>query len=95
MVTLEIGLMTIDMILKPFKVDSKGSSGSDEGANVFLILPFQDEAARGIRIPAYFSIRGREPELTCSPIDAIRSPSYSGTRRVTIDYSEATATKPY
>ena len=55
MASVSIGLMKIDMILKPFKVEGGTRSGSDEGANVFIILPFEDNDGQGVRIPAYYS----------------------------------------
>lgn len=94
-VSLTIGLMSIDMIMKPFRVNDGTNSGSDEGANVFIILPFQDGASNGIRIPAYYSERNKEPELTCSVSDAMKSPTHSGTRRIVQEYNNVTLTKPY
>ena len=93
--TVTLGLVTIEMILKPYKVEAQGKTGSDEGANVFIILPFEDNSSHGIRIPAYYSERGREPELTCSVSDAMKSPIHSGTRRVVSDYKSVTKVRPY
>jgi hypothetical protein len=88
-----IGLMTIEMIYKPAKMGEGKIVGSDEGANVFILLPFEDDAKNGIRIPAYYSERGKNPELKASPAEAMRSPTFAGVRRVIHDLDNPSYTK--
>ena len=88
--TLMVGIDQIDMIYKPYN----GYSGSSEGANVFIQLPFKDNEGNAIRISCYYSERGKEPVLMASNSSITSSPTYSGVRRV-CTAGKVDMTRPY
>lgn len=65
-----IGFMTIRMVFKPLTIEGGISTGSDEGANVFILLPFSDDGSKlgseKLEIKCYYSERGSEHRLTAS-----------------------------
>lgn len=90
---IEIGFITLNMVWVPHRRIGGASKGSDEGANVFIKLPFVD-AGEGTQaqISAYYSERGREPVLRANPPEGMRSKLYTGPRR--IKYQSRVDTSP-
>ena len=73
------------MIWKPLSVVNGTRSGSDEGANVFIYLPFSDSGLSSdsrYQAAGYYSERASSPALTLSVDDANRN-NRRGPKRVT------------
>lgn len=91
----KVGLMNIDMIFKPYNITEQGANGSDEGANVFLALPFQDNTNQGIRIPCYYTERSGSPVLMASVPNGMSSKATSSVRRVVSKRANPDVTAPF
>ena len=81
---IDIGFIRIHMIWKPLKIVNDNRSGSDEGANVFIYLPFSSSGLSSdtrYQIPGYYSERSNKPSLTVV-VDDINKNTRRGPRRV-------------
>jgi len=94
---IDLALCQLDMIFKPMQVnpETQQSSGSNEGANVFMTMPFKDDEGKGLRIPCYYTERNGSPELICSPPDNMSQPLASGVRRVTQELRNVTTSRGF
>ena len=89
-VSLSIGFLNFQMIWKPIKMTSLGTSGSDEGASVFITLPFFEGSTENIiKTAAYYSERTNNRTLTV--IDFNHSKSKEKKRVI---YSENVSIEP-
>lgn len=63
--SITIGFLNFQMIWKPLRMTTTGNSGSDEGASVFISVPFFEGASEDlIKTTAYYSERNNAPSLT-------------------------------
>lgn len=63
--TITIGFLNFQMIWKPLRMNTTGNSGSDEGASVFISVPFFKGAPEDvIKTTAYYSERNNSSTLT-------------------------------
>ena len=62
--SITIGFLNFQMIWKPLKNTNLGNSGSDEGASVFINVPFFVGSSEDlIKTTAYYSERSNQPTL--------------------------------
>jgi|SaaInlV_100m_DNA_2_1039680.scaffolds.fasta_scaffold19638_2 hypothetical protein len=63
--SITIGFLNFQMIWKPMKMTTTGNSGSDEGASVFINVPFFKGATEDIiKTTSYYSERNNMSTLT-------------------------------
>lgn len=77
---ISVGFMTLRMVWKPLKREGGVDSGTDEGAQVFIYLPFSEGDER-FEVKGYYSERGSKPLFRVIVQDAYKSSPY-GVRRV-------------
>lgn len=87
------GFLEVRLVFTPMSDDGDGRArGSDEGAAVFVSLPFRDEDSPPLQIQGYYSERNGSPRLT------MNSPGYSkpssGVQRVVYDLPAPTMLPP-
>ena len=93
---IDIGFIRIHMIWKPLTVTNGTRSGSDEGANVFIYLPFSDSglaADSRYQASGYYSERATSPTLTLQVEEANRN-TRRGPQRVTRTEIEVDKSSP-
>lgn len=85
---IDIGFLTIRMVWKPYNFVNGSETGSDEGANLFVYLPFKDNSSDANSNQAmfrgYYSERGTNRQVTAILSNDYTAHSY-GARRVVQD----------
>ena len=95
--SIDIGFLSITMVWKPLTLVNGEKSGSDEGANVFLYLPFANSAAMGssrFQVTGYYSEKSSNSILTVITDDMYKS-SPIGTQRVIREISDIDTSSPF
>jgi hypothetical protein len=92
---LTVGFLTVRMVWKPFSKVNGVPSGSDEGANVFIYLPFTENrngTGEQFQLSGYWSERGTEKILSAL-VNSEYKTTPIGVRRVVSD-APVTTTDP-
>ena len=78
-----IGFIRIRMVWQPFTKEGNIEKGSDEGANLFIYLPFKEPGSNedSIEIKGYYSERGNQIRVTAIVEDTMK-PSLRGPARI-------------
>lgn len=91
-----IGFLTVRMVWQPFVKEGDVGRGSDEGASVFIYLPFAEtnqRTADKFELKGYYSERGSENRLTIIVHDIYKT-NPIGPKRVTV-VPKVTTTNPF
>lgn len=85
---IDIGFLTIRMVWKPYNVQNSFETGSDEGANLFIYLPFKESAkdpnSNQFMIRGYYSERGTDKRINISVQNEFISSQF-GPKRIVHD----------
>lgn len=91
-----VGFLTVRMVWQPFVKDGDIARGSDEGASVFVYMPFAESAqrtAQKFELKGYYSERGSEKRLTVIVHDIYKT-NPIGPKRVA-SVLKVTTTNPF
>lgn len=94
---IDIGFLNISMVWKPLTIINGEKAGSDEGANVFIYLPFANGPAMGasrFQLTGYYSEKSSSPMLTIVTEDIYKSAPI-GTQRVVREVVDIDTSSPY
>ena len=95
--SIDIGFLSITMVWKPLTMVNGEKSGSDEGANVFIYLPFAASPSMGaakFQVTGYYSEKSSRSMLTIVTEDIYKS-SPIGTQRVVREVKEVDTSSPF